>query len=584
MTTADTRTPVDRGPELLRSLTNLSHTILRRARSAMSRIELLQEISEIIIDSSSVAIAEWWLREGDGYFRCQVSRDSKGRVRWEADNLDVTHPDEGIIVGTREQQALSRIYLELIGTDSGQATEELTGHGSFWACNRCREDSPGTGDPRSPQRLPFEDVPDNRCFMLIPLRGGDEDLGFISLKAQREAHFSRQQLELYELVAESVAVALVHQDAQSKLRERVKEIGCLYEVVRLADNPDLSLDEVLQGVANLLPPAWQYPNKAAGRVVLDGRSYTTQGFAETSHIQSAAIVVGGEERGGIEVVYLEERPRMHEGPFLKEERHLINALAREVSGIIERRQAREEQARLEDQLRHADRLATIGQLAAGVAHELNEPLGNILGFAQLADKADGLPDKPRRDIAKIIDACLFSRKVVSKLKLFARQMPAQRTTVDLNKMITEELFFIESRCTKQGVTLQQELDPELPTFEADSGQLYQVLVNLAVNAVQAMPDGGVLTIRTRNLGDRVALGVSDTGVGMSDEVKDKIFVPFYTTKEVDQGTGLGLSVVHGIVSAHGGTIDVVSAPQTGSIFEVCLPIETKKEAFKDDKR
>lgn len=368
---------------------------------------------------------------------------------------------------------------------------------------------------------------------------------------------------------------------EAKLRERVKELSCLYEVVRLAEQLDESFDEVLQGIAELLPAAWQYPEITAGQVELDGRYYRTASFTDTPFKQSADIIVGGRQRGHINVVYLEERPMLYEGPFLEEERHLINALAREVSGIVERHQAREEKARLENQIRHADRLATIGQLAAGVAHELNEPLGNILGFAQLAEKNQDLPELIASDLKKIVDSCLYARKIVSKLKLFARQMPAQRAYTNINDVVKEGMFFIEARSAKQGVAIVKELDHKLPPITADPGQLHQVLTNLTVNALQAMPNGGVLTVRTRTINDKIGLAIEDTGIGMDEEVKSKIFLPFFTTKDVDQGTGLGLSVVQGIVTAHGGVIEVKSHAHKGTTFEVFLPMDgSGKEAQK----
>jgi signal transduction histidine kinase len=229
-------------------------------------------------------------------------------------------------------------------------------------------------------------------------------------------------------------------------------------------------------------------------------------------------------------------------------------------------------ARLENQLRHADRLATLGQLAAGVAHELNEPLSGILGFAQLAQKADGLPEAVRRDLGKIVDASLYSRKIVSKLRLFSQQMPPELTATSLNQIIDDGLTFLKARCAKQNIRIIEDLDSDLPQIIADQGQLHQVMVNLVVNAVQAMPDGGVLTIRTRATEDVVALIVEDTGIGMSEQVMEKIFLPFFTTKSVDQGTGLGLSVVHGIVTAHGGTIQVRSQIGRGSTFEARFPV------------
>jgi signal transduction histidine kinase len=221
---------------------------------------------------------------------------------------------------------------------------------------------------------------------------------------------------------------------------------------------------------------------------------------------------------------------------------------------------------------HADRLATIGQLAAGVAHELNEPLSNILGFSQLIKKCPGLPDQAQQDIEKTIIASLHAREIVKKLMLFARRMPPHKIQVNLNQLVEEGLYFLESRCTKEGIELVQALSPDLPEIIADPAQLTQVLVNLTVNAVQAMPQGGKLTVSTYVKEGYISLVVEDNGTGMSEEVKKNIFIPFFTTKDVHQGTGLGLPVVHGIVSSHGGSIKVESQLGSGSRFEVKLPL------------
>jgi signal transduction histidine kinase len=143
--------------------------------------------------------------------------------------------------------------------------------------------------------------------------------------------------------------------------------------------------------------------------------------------------------------------------------------------------------------------------------------------------------------------------------------------VDLNRIVEQALDFLESRCAKAGVALVSRLAPDLPKIQADASQLHQVLVNLVVNGIQAMPEGGTLTVDTRAAGNSVWLGVQDSGIGMSDEIKEKIYTPFFTTKDVDQGTGLGLAVVHGIVTAHGGAIRVESAPGKGARFEIQLP-------------
>jgi two-component system, NtrC family, sensor kinase len=259
-------------------------------------------------------------------------------------------------------------------------------------------------------------------------------------------------------------------------------------------------------------------------------------------------------------------------PFLLEEQKLIDIVALEVSMLVERREAEQLQSKLEEQLRHADRLATIGQLAAGVAHEINEPLANVLGFAQLARKAPAIPEQVAADLDKIVTNCLHAREVIQKLLTFAHQMPPSMASLDLNQIVNDGLYFLESRCAKADIELLRILDSELPVIRADATQLHQVLINLVVNAIQAMPSGGKLTIRTTRQREHVQLTVSDTGVGMSDDVQKNIFTPFFTTKDVDEGTGLGLAVVHGIVTAHGGSIRVQSKLGHGATFDVELPI------------
>lgn len=358
---------------------------------------------------------------------------------------------------------------------------------------------------------------------------------------------------------------------QAALVERVKELTCLHGIARAAGQHDVALPTILQEVVGLLPPAWQYPEVAHARIVLDGRTYATPGFAAGDARQTADIVVRGQARGQVEVAYREPRPSAYEGPFLKEERALIDSVARELASLVVRRTIEDERTRLQEQVRHADRLATIGQLSAGVAHELNEPLATMLGFAQLCRKHPGLPASVTADLDKIIAANLHAREIIKKLMLFARERPPTREKVSLHQVIQEGISFVESRAAKADVEIRRRIESDLPVVYGDPNQLVQVLVNLAVNAIQAMPEGGALTVDAFSENGCVVLAVEDQGVGMTRQAAERAFEPFFTTKEVGVGTGLGLSVVHGIVTAHGGTIRVESEPGRGSRFEVRLP-------------
>jgi signal transduction histidine kinase len=357
------------------------------------------------------------------------------------------------------------------------------------------------------------------------------------------------------------------------LRERVKELTCLYGISKISERFKGVPEKLFSGILALIPPAWQYPEATIAKIVLDGKTYQTAAFRSGNDFQkiSAAICINRKKRGTLEVAYTENKTPAYDGPFLKEERNLIQMIARQLAVIIEREQADEEKEKLQKQLMHADRLATIGQLAAGVAHELNEPLGNIIGFSQLAVKHPGLPGQVKIDIDKIVAACLYSREIIRKLLLFARQAPSLKTRVNLNTVLSDALGMFEYRFEKEGIACTKIFSGNLPAISADPGQLTQVLVNLVANAIHAMPEGGTLTIMTGSDVDAVFFTVADTGTGMTEEVLNRIFVPFFTTKGDAQGTGLGLPVVHGIVTSHGGTINVESSPGKGSRFTIRLP-------------
>lgn len=356
------------------------------------------------------------------------------------------------------------------------------------------------------------------------------------------------------------------------LRERVKELTCLYELSQLASDDELALDEVLRRAVGCLPPAWLHTDVAAARIVVDDREYATPRFEETRWRQSAEIDIDGRRCGLVEVGYFAERPPRTEGPFLREERALLDGVARKLGLILERARARDERARLRDQLLHADRLATVGRLTAGLAHELNEPLGAVLGFGQLARKAPGLPPDAARDLDRVLAAALHAREVVRKLMLFSRRTPPRSEPVDIHATIEEALAVVAARCAEAGVHVVREYADAMPPILADPAQVRQVVVNLAVNAIQAMHRDGRLTVRTARDEGYVVLAIEDDGCGMAQEVLERLFMPFFTTKTVGEGTGLGLSVVHGIVASHGGSIHVTSRPGSGSRFDVRFPV------------
>jgi signal transduction histidine kinase len=549
-------------PKLLEDFYELSRKILRYANRGVNRVDFQREVSIVLAEFSGCDSVEFRLQDGDLNYLSELTRNPEEGFRFGVFRTQRA-PDGNEVPCVTGNSKVEKLCRDLMLSRFDLNQPYFTKNGSFWTGNA--------------YKFFGKDIDGYKSLSIIPFVINEDNEGLLQLKSLKPDFFSRAEIEFYEGIAQSIGTAVDDRRAQFKLRERVKEMTCLYGIAKIASKTDLSAEQILKNIVDLFPPAMQYPEITEGRIVLYGVPYTTEGFEETPYKLSADIVVDGVTCGTAEVFYKEEKMSYEAGLFLREEQSLMDGVARQVGLIIENRLAEEERIRLQEQLRHADRLATIGQLAAGVAHEINEPLGAILGFAQFIGKAGDLPEQVKGDAAKIVNASLHAREIVKKLLIFASQMPTKKSAVNLNEIIEEGLSFLESRCAKENIELVRVLSSDIPDIVADPRQLNQVLVNLVVNAIQSMPDGGTLTISTGFESEYVYVTVKDTGIGMSDEVKNRIFLPFFTTKEVGHGTGLGLSVVHGIVKSHGGTINVETELGKGSLFEVRLPIESGEE-------
>jgi len=248
-----------------------------------------------------------------------------------------------------------------------------------------------------------------------------------------------------------------------------------------------------------------------------------------------------------------------------------------------------ERLNLEAQLRQAQKMDSIGQLAAGVAHDFNNILTIIQGHAGLMLSTPALPGELSESAKQISTAAVRAANLTRQLLMFSRKQILQPQLLDLNEVITNVSKMLRT-LIGEPVTLRRNLAADLPAIYADPGMLEQVLVNLAVNSRDAMPKGGELTISTTAVpipedyvqqqpearpGAFVCLSVSDTGIGMDAETLDRIFEPFFTTKEMGKGTGLGLATVYGIVKQHQGWIEVASAVGQGTTFKIFVPVSSK---------
>jgi PAS domain S-box-containing protein len=255
-----------------------------------------------------------------------------------------------------------------------------------------------------------------------------------------------------------------------------------------------------------------------------------------------------------------------------------------VRDITERKQAEKEKEELEQKTRVNNRLATVGQLASGIAHEINNPLTGVIGFSQLLQQKDA-PENIRKDIRIIHDSAQRVASIVKRLLVFARQQKPEREEISVNETITSTIAMRAYEMETSNINLTMQLSPDLPRTMADGGQLQQVFLNLILNAeteMKAAHDKGNLLITTEAIDNIIRISFKDDGPGIPKENLERIFDPFFTTREVGEGTGLGLSICHGIVNEHGGRIYAESKPGKGATIIVELPIVTEAKELKTD--
>ncbi len=490
-----------------------------------------------------------------------------------------------------------------------------------------------------------------------------------------------------------------------ELRERVKELNCIFEITKLLYQGNREQETILRQVPSILVRGFQHPDSTCARVTYDGHTYVSGRFTESATRIGVDIKPGNRRRGRIEVFYTGEKLPEGSDPFLREERRLIENVVEHLAGYFERMETEEELGKiykllqetqemskvggweydipsgkiswtdevyriygvdrtinledvdtlldfytpesgiiiykafekavrygepfdlelefiradgrhiwvrtvgksilrdgkpsrvlgnimditqrkdLEQQIVRVQKLESIGQLAGGVAHDLNNVLGAILGHADLGRRKLPSETPLYKRFDKILNLTERGSRIIQQLLAFSRRQKIEPRNTNLNSLISDLLKLLGKTL---GAQLEIEFNPgsDIRTVLVDPGQMDQVILNLCINARDAMPRGGNLVISTRSIeiddankslhidaktGTYVVISVSDNGTGIAPEDLDRIFDPFYTTKEVGKGTGLGLSVVHGIVGLHQGFIDVHSEPGIGTTFNIYLP-------------
>lgn len=518
------------------------------------------------------------------------------------------------------------------------------------------------------------------------------DLNDVGMTELMNINRQLQQKVLEYEQTEKEKMKLLHE-----LGERNKELRCLYGFSRIIEQDRVSIDEFCRRVVDLILPAWQYPEITCARLILEDKEFRSDNFKVTSWRQSADLRLLGKRIGEIEVYYLEEKAEIDEGPFLKEERNLLEAIAERLGRVFEHKKVVQEIETLamfpgenanpvlriseegtimycnaaslpvlkswgcgagqsipghwqrliksalssgqveqveieycdrtfsltlvpiveadyvnvyglditqckqaengfklteealresEHKLLHAQKMEAIGMLTGGIAHDFNNLLTAMIGYCDLTLMESDLSETVTANINEIRKSAERAASLTQQLLAFSRRQVLEPRIINLNSLITN-LENMLRRLIGEDVVLTTNLSHEEVIIRADPGQIEQVIMNLAVNARDAMPDIGKLVIETRVVvldenycskhpdihpGSYVLLAVSDTGHGMSEETQKRIFEPFFTTKELGKGTGLGLSTTFGIVKQSGGNIEVHSELEIGTTFKTYLPL------------
>ena len=461
----------------------------------------------------------------------------------------------------------------------------FTDRGSFWTNSATTLIESSTDSDR-------EACANYRCaaigyesVALIPFRSDDHIIGLLQLSDHRPDRFTLETIKFLEGLGSSIGIALQRRQSEEARRDSETRYRALFEA---------STDGIL--IADTETKALTYMNPAICRML----GYTeaelkTLGVKDIHPEDALPDILAAfdiQARG-------EDPPPATDVPCIRKDGTFVYT---DVSGsvivmdgrpyavgffryITERKHAEAQRLELESQIRMQQRLETIGQLAAGVAHDFNNLLTGITGFTRFAHDAAPAGSGLREDLREVLALADRAAGLTRQLLAFSRKQTLQPVVLNVNDLIND-LAKMLKRLLGEHLDLEWRLAEDLGAVKVDPGQLEQVLVNLAVNSRDAMPDGGKLTVETANVeldseyarshagtlpGPYVMLAVSDNGCGIEASVLARMFEPFFPTKGVGKGTGLGLSTVYGIVKQHGGNIWAYSEPGIGTTFKVYLP-------------
>jgi len=555
----------------------------------------------------------------------------------------------------------------------------------------------------------------NRSGVAVRLKHNEKIFGLLCVSIPREFLSDKDELDLLKEIAGDIAFGLHNIETEDSrietkenlaqtvrdLKKRMKELNCLYQVSKIIEEQNASLEMILQSVTEEVPLSFQYPETCCARITLDDQQYKSENFAETEWVLTRGITVNSELIGLLEVFYLSEKPDQDEGAFQNDERNLVNAIAERLGRVVERKITRkallESEKGLRDLVENSltgisiiqgdkilyrnpkqkvllaglphlfhnqntghiypedvdkvesyykellsnsiktdsidfrfyppgkigskpdmkwvhclarqidfkgeratlinlmdittpkelemllaaqDKMASLGRVAAGIAHEIRNPLSGINIYLSALEKSHETGEYQKnfkQIIEQLQSASCRIESVIKRVMDFSKTSEPSFVQIDINRPVKEAIDLSSVTLRKSGVAIEHLLSDELATCNADPQLISQVVLNLITNAAEAMKNlerGKQIKVVTNMDNGQVTVSVSDSGPGVPLRFREKVFEPFYTTK--DWSTGIGLSLCHRLISDHRGSIKIHESELGGAEFRISIPVTTSE--------